>query len=151
MRAHLRDAEAVPAHANFVHAPDEPADVLRELLVLCDVAEQEQIITALLAAGEWSRHGPRRPRERPPRHDVAVRASPADDPDIAATLRRMRARLRDSSLLLGSTGGHSSSARPRRKTPWTTAVAGSTRGNDPHWDRIVPAASWWTGGAPGGV
>lgn len=141
VRGTLRERLGRPAFMlNFVHAPDEPADVLRELAVLCDAAQQEQIITAMLAAGQWS----------PAQFEAAAReaasimtsryaCSPAHDLDIAATLRRMRARLRDGNLQpearaaieLGETS-------PDRALDVVRSLADATE--LPHWDRIVTAA-----------
>ena len=141
VRGTLRERLGRPAFMlNFVHAPDEPADVLRELAVLCDAAQQEQIITAMLAAGQWS----------PAQFEAAAReaasimtsryaCSPAHDLDIAATLRRMRARLRDGNLQpearaaieLGETS-------PDRALEVVRSLADATE--LPHWDRIVTAA-----------
>jgi hypothetical protein len=93
----LRDILRRPAlMLNFVHAPDEPADVLRELAVLCDPSQQEQVIATLLAASHWPAA----------RFAAAARAaaaimtsrytrSAAHDLDAEATLQRLRARLRE--------------------------------------------------------
>jgi hypothetical protein len=91
----LRDALGRPAlMLNFVHAPDEPADLLRELAVLCEPPLQQQILAAMLAAPQWPAA----------RFCAAVAAArqvmtaqyarcPAHDLDATATLRRMRAML----------------------------------------------------------
>jgi hypothetical protein len=137
----LRERLGCPAlMLNFVHAPDEPADVLRELAVLCDAPQQERIIAALLAADRWP----------PARFEAAAReaaatmtsryaCSPAHDLNVAATLRRMRAGLRDGVLRpeaqaaidLGETS-------PEHALAVVRSLADATE--LPRWDRIVTAA-----------
>lgn len=96
-RGTLRERLGCPAlMLNFVHAPDEPADVLRELAVLCDAPRQERIIADLLAAGQW----PPARFEAAAREAAAIMTSryascAAHDLDVDATLRRMRTRLRE--------------------------------------------------------
>lgn len=94
----LRDRLGRPSlMLNFVHAPDDPADVLRELAVLCDAGGQEEIIAALLAAGDWPVGRLRvaaRAAEQVMTAQYALVA--AHDLDAAATVRRVRASLRDS-------------------------------------------------------
>lgn len=137
----LRERLGCPAlMLNFVHAPDEPADVLRELAVLCDAPRQEQIIAALLAAGRW----PSAQFEAAAQEAAAIMTSryaysPAHDLNVAATLWRMRARLRDGALPpqaraaieLGETSaGHALHV--------VRSLADATE--IPLWDRIVTAA-----------
>src|SRR6202020_14691 len=92
----LRDQLGCPTlMINFAHAPDEPADVLRELAVLCDARQQEEIIATLLGAGQW-------PAARFPAAEAAAAEimtgryaqSAAHDLDVAATFQRMRESLR---------------------------------------------------------
>jgi nucleoside diphosphate kinase len=140
-RGTLRERLGRPAlMLNFVHAPDEPADVLRELAVLCEAPEQELIIAALLAAVRWP----------PARFEAAAREAAAimtsryaycdeHDLDIAATLRRMRTRLGDGTLTpraraaieLGSTP-------PEQALDVVRSLDDATE--LPRWDRIVTAA-----------
>lgn len=137
----LRERLGCPAlMLNFVHAPDEPADVLRELAVLCDAPQQEQIIAALLAASRWP----------PARFEAAAREaaaimtsryaqSPAHDLNVAATLRRMRDRLRDGVLPQEAQAaielGETSSGQALHVV---RSLADATQ--IPLWDRIVTAA-----------
>jgi nucleoside diphosphate kinase len=140
-RGTLRERLGQPAlMLNFVHAPDEPADVLRELAVLCDAPRQEQIMAGLLAAGQW----------RPARFEAAAAEAAeimtsryascaAHDLDIIATLRRMRDRLGDGGLgpearaaiELGATS-------PAHALDVVRSLAAATE--LPCWDRIVTAA-----------
>jgi hypothetical protein len=125
---------------NFVHAPDEPADVLRELAVLCDAPRQEQIIAALLAASRWqSARFEAAAQEAAAIMTSRYAYSPAHDLDVAATLRRMRARLRDgvlrpqarAAIELGETS-------PEHALCVVRSLADATE--LPRWDRIVTAA-----------
>ena len=128
---------------NFAHAPDEPADVVRELAVLCDARQQEQIIATLLAAREW-------PAERftaAARSAAAILTSryertAAHDLNVAATLTRMRGYLR---------GGPGPAPPPSARaaiergqvTPGAAleVVSWLESATDlPAWDRIVTAA-----------
>lgn len=137
----LRERLGCPAlMLNFVHAPDEPADVLRELAVLCDAPQQEQIIAVLLAASRW----PSARFEAAAQEAAAIMTSryahsPAHDLNVAATLRRMRARLRDgvlrpqarAAIELGETSAENALLVVR-------SLADATE--IPLWDRIVTAA-----------
>jgi nucleoside diphosphate kinase len=140
-RGTLRECLGCPAlMLNFVHAPDEPADVLRELAVLCDAPEQERIITTLLAADRWP----------PARFEAAAREaaaimtsryadSPAHDLDVTATLKRMRARLGDSALRPQARAAiESGETSPEHALDVVRSLADATE--LPHWDRIVTAA-----------
>lgn len=137
----LRERLGCPAlMLNFVHAPDEPADVLRELAVLCDAPRQEQIIAALLAASRWqSARFEAAAQEAAAIMTSRYAYSPAHDLDVAATLRRMRARLRDgvlrpqarAAIELGETS-------PEHALCVVRSLADATE--LPRWDRIVTAA-----------
>jgi hypothetical protein len=140
----LRERLGSPAlMLNFVHAPDEPADVLRELAVLCDADRQERILATLLAASGWP---PARfaaaAREAAAIMTARYARSPAHDLDVAATLQRMRASLRD-----GQADGLPPVARAAielGKTPPGSALevvrSLESAGKLPQWDRIVTAA-----------
>lgn len=140
----LRDRLRCPTlMLNFAHAPDEPADVLRELAVLCDAHRQQEIFAAMLAAERWP----------PARFAAAARAAAAtmtsryaglgdNALDVAATLQRMRASLSDHSaaglppaaraaIELGRTS-------PEQALEVVTALEAATV--LPAWDRIVTAA-----------
>ena len=141
----LRQRLGCPALTlNFVHAPDEPADMLRELAVLGDANLQEQVIARLLAARDW-------PLERfdAMRSEAAAIMTsqyalcPAHDLDVAATFERMRRCLRDRPLpTLG----------PAMRYAIETGTVSPERGLEvirslelatelPMWDRVVTAAS----------
>jgi nucleoside diphosphate kinase len=124
---------------NFVHAPDEPADVLRELAVLCDPPRQEQVIAAWLGAGQWP----------PARFEAAAREAAAimtaryascaaHDLDIAATLARMRARLPGGLGPEARTAVERGATSPEQALDVVRSLAGAT--DLPRWDRIVTAA-----------
>jgi len=137
----LRERLGQPAlMLNFVHAPDEPADVLRELAVLCDAPRQERIMAGLLAAGQWS------PARFAAAEAEAVEimtsryaSCTAHDLDIAATLGRMRDRLGDTPL-----GPQARAAiehgvvTPADALDVMRSLAAATA--LPRWDRIVTAA-----------
>jgi nucleoside diphosphate kinase len=141
----LRQRLGCPALTlNFVHAPDEPADMLRELAVLGDANLQEQVIARLVAARDW-------PLERfdAMRSEAAAIMTsqyalcPAHDLDVAATFERMRRCLRDRPLpALG----------PALRYAIETGTVSPERGLEvvrslelatelPMWDRVVTAAS----------
>ncbi len=137
----LRERLGAPAlMLNFVHAPDEPADVLRELAVLFDAPAQEQIITTLLAADRW-------PADRfatAAGEAAAIMTSryadaPAHDLDVTATRERLRARLDG-----GSLGPRARAAVKSGQVAPEHAleVVRSLEDADelPRWDRIVTAA-----------
>ncbi len=138
----LRDLLGRPALLiSFVHTPDEPADVIRELAVLCSSPEQREIFATLLAARQWTSE----------RFDEAARAAsamltsrydvvPPHDLDTAAALRRLRARLAASSTGLSPVAleaidaGH---APPDQVLAVVAELESATA--LPKWDRIVAA------------
>lgn len=144
LRAELR----LPARMlNFAHAPDEPADVLRELAIVCE-GTLGQITTAV--AEPWL-GGPGHPGIAPPvQGDRAARVImtaqysqiAAHDLDVPATFGRMRRLLR-----AGWPAGLSPAARSAIELGWTppdqalevVADLESASGL-PLWDRIVAAA-----------
>jgi nucleoside diphosphate kinase len=141
----LRQRLGCPALTlNFVHAPDEPADMLRELAVLGDANLQEQVIARLVAARDW-------PRERfdAMRGEAAAIMTsqyalcPAHDLDVAATFERMRRRLRDRPLpALGPAIRYAietGTVSPERGLEVVRSLELATE--LPMWDRVVTAAS----------
>ena len=141
----LRQRLGCPALTlNFVHAPDEPADVLRELAVLGDASLQEQVLGRLIAAAGWP----------PERLDAAGREAaalmtaqyalnPAHDLNVEATFGRMRRWLRD-----GPPGALETKARRAVEAGTVSpgdaldVVRSLERAAElPMWDRVVTAAS----------
>lgn len=126
---------------NFVHAPDEPADVLRELAVLCDARAQRRIMATLLAAAGWAET----------RFVAAGRAAaalmtsryagcPAHDLDVGATLRRMRLGDRPDAGLSPAARAAIEAGRvpPEGALEVVASLEDATR--LPRWDRVVTAA-----------
>jgi hypothetical protein len=126
---------------SFVHAPDEPADVIRELPILCEPGQLDQVMTRLVTAAAW-------PDARCEAEARAARLTmtaryrqvPEHDLDTSATFRRMRGCLRGS-------GGLPEVARAAIETGRTTpeqaleVVAALEAATWlPLWDRIVTAA-----------
>ncbi len=144
----LRDLLGRPAlMLNFLHAPDDQADFIRELAVLCDARGQRQIIAALLAASKW-----------PPDHRKAAEqaaapiltsryaGSAAHDLDPAAARQRLRASLRAGlragqpttpppSALAAIELGAVPPDQALEVVEWLEAATSL-----PSWDRIVTAA-----------
>lgn len=96
-RGSLRDVLGRPALlVSYVHTPDEPADVLRELAVLVGPRQQRRILAALLGSRQWTQA----------QFDAAASAvratmtaryddSPPHDLDPLASLRRIRSLVRE--------------------------------------------------------
>jgi hypothetical protein len=127
---------------NFAHAPDEPADVVRELAVLCDAGAQQQVIGAMLAASRW-------PDERFAAASRAAAAimtsryarSAAHDLDVVATLRRMRAALHRDPAALPPVARAAIEQGMTPADQALTVVRALEQASDlPRWDRIVTAA-----------
>jgi hypothetical protein len=140
----LRQRLGCPAlMLNFVHAPDEPADVLRELAVLCDANLQEQVISRLIAAAEWppERFDATR-REAAATMTSQYASSPAHDLDIEATFRRMRRWLRDRpAAALGPAARcavETGTVTPERALEVVRSL--ELAAELPMWDRVVTAA-----------
>ncbi|HVB45752.1 MAG TPA: hypothetical protein VNF47_24015 [Streptosporangiaceae bacterium] len=139
----LRDLLGRPAvMLNFVHAPDEPADVLRELAVLCDPARLAQAIGTLLAASHWS----------PAQFAAAAQTarvimtsryarSAAHDLDAAATLPRLRAWLRQHPAAGLAPRARAAIEAGQTSPEQALGVVESLAGVPelPAWDRIVTA------------
>lgn len=126
---------------NFVHAPDEPADVLRELAILCDARAQRQIISTMLTAADWP-EARFVAAERGAAALMTARyaACPAHDLDVAATLRRMRLGDRAESGLpaVTRTAIEAGTVPPENALEVVTSLADATA--LPRWDRVVTAA-----------
>ncbi|HET9896262.1 MAG TPA: hypothetical protein VFQ44_15145 [Streptosporangiaceae bacterium] len=138
----LRDLLGRPALLiAFVHAPDEPADVVRELAVLCEWRLQREIFATLLAARQWP----------DARFAAAARAAralmtsrydkvAAHDLDATAALSRLRARLAGDPMglspaaLAAIRAGHTA---PDRALGIVAELENATE--LPRWDRIVTA------------
>ncbi len=165
----LRDRLNCPARMlSFVHAPDEAADVIRELAVLCDASEHElagqsgslsQVVATLVAAASVAAAsvaaaaGVAAPAgcdstgsavELAVRTLMTARYSQAQphDLDVPATFRRMRGYLR-----AGRQAGLPQSTRAAIEDGWTTpelaleVVTSLERATAlPLWDRIVTVA-----------
>jgi nucleoside diphosphate kinase len=146
----LRDQLRLPARMlNFAHAPDEPADVLRELAIVCESAGPSaqtlgQVIADLV--GGAGRPGIARAAEtvRAARTIMTSRYSQiaAHDLDVDATFERMRGYLRDRSR-----AGLPETTRSAIELGWlppehALEIVASLEGADglPLWDRIVAAA-----------
>jgi nucleoside diphosphate kinase len=124
---------------NFVHTPDEPADVLRELSVLCEAGLLGRVVRELIAATGWS----------PARFDAKAREaaatlatqsaqSPSHDLDTQASLKRLRDH---PGLALPETAKQA--IRSGRVSPVQALdVVRSLElaAELPRWDRIVAAA-----------
>jgi hypothetical protein len=138
----LRDRLGCPAlMINFVHAPDEPADVLRELAILGDARAQRQIMATLLAAAGW----PDARFVTAERGAAALMTAryadcPAHDLDVAATLRRMRLGHRAETGLAAVTRAaiEAGSVPPESALEVVASLADAT--GLPRWDRVVTAA-----------
>ena len=141
----LRQRLGCPALTlNFVHAPDEPADVLRELAVLGGANLQEQVIDRLLAAGEWP---PERfdamGSEAAAKMTSQYAQCPAHDLDVEATFSRMRRCLRDRPPpALGPAARcaiETGAVSPERALEVVRSL--ELAAELPMWDRVVTAAS----------
>jgi len=124
---------------NFVHAPDEPADVLRELSVLCEPGLLGRVVRELIAAAEWP----------PARFDAAAREaaatlaaqcalSPSHDLDIRASLKRLRDT--PGSALPAATLQAIRSGRVSQEQALDVVRSLELAEELPRWDRVVAAA-----------
>ena len=139
----LRGRLGAPAlMLNFVHTPDEAADVVRELAVLCDADTQAQVISALLEAGRWTEaRCAGAAQEAGAIMTSRYATTTAHDLDVAATLRRMRAALRRDPGRLPPAAREASELGMTPASGALEVVGALERaGGLPLWDRIVTAA-----------
>lgn len=145
----LRDRLKGPARMlSFVHAPDEAADVIRELAIVCggpdgtDAGLWDIVATLVGAAGQPGRRCDA--IERSARTAMTSRYSQAarHDLDVAATFLRMRGYLRDP-----ISAGLPEATRAAAEDGWTEperaleVVTSLERAHHlPLWDRIVTVA-----------
>jgi hypothetical protein len=138
----LRERLGCPAlMINFVHAPDEPADVLRELAVLFDARAQRRIMTTMLAAAGWpeARFAATAPAA------AALMTSrypdcPAHDLDVPATLRRLRLGARAGAGLPAVTRAAIEAGRVAPEDALEVVASLEAATGLPRWDRVVAAA-----------
>lgn len=127
---------------NFVHAPDEPADMVRELAVLCDVDTQARVIAAMLDASRWTGASfTSAAREAGAIMTSRYATTAAHDLDVAASLRRMRAALRRDQEALPPVAREAIELGMPPASGVLQVVRALEQANGlPGWDRIVTAA-----------
>ncbi|HEX3515451.1 MAG TPA: nucleoside-diphosphate kinase [Trebonia sp.] len=124
---------------NFVHAPDEPADVLRELSVLCEPGLLGRVVRELIAATEW----PQARFDAAAREAAATLAaqcalSPPHDLDVLASLYRLRDD--PGSALPAATLQAIRSGRVSEEQALGVVRSLELAEDLPRWDRVVAAA-----------